>query len=77
MRSVAAGVPIALASLVGAGGASPLHAQDLAPRAYVITPLRSNAVTFGYNYNDGELLLEGAVPITGSIGKLSVPSVTV
>ena len=70
------GVPFALASLAVAGGASPLRAQDLAPRAYVITPLRSNAVTLGYIYNHGDLLFEGTVPITGATGKISVPSVT-
>ena len=67
---------VAVAAIVVAGGARPLHAQDLAPRAYVITPLRSNAVTLGYSYNDGELLLGGTVPVTGATGKLSVPSVT-
>jgi hypothetical protein len=68
-------VGIALASLAVVGGASTLHAQDLAPRAYLITPVRSNAVTLGYNYNTGELLFEGAVPITDATGKLSMPSV--
>lgn len=56
------------------GGAA-LHAQDLAPRAYVITPLASNAITLTYSYNDGELLFAGTVPITDSTGKLSVPSI--
>jgi hypothetical protein len=56
-------------------GSPSLRAQDLAPRAYVIAPVRSNAVTLGYNYNDGELLLEGAVPITDSTGTMSVPNV--
>jgi hypothetical protein len=74
-RSVARGAGIALASLVGVGFASSLRAQDLAPRAYVITPRGSNAVTLGYNYNHGELLFEGTVPITGATGKLSVPSI--
>jgi hypothetical protein len=40
----------------------------------VITPLRSNAVTLGYSYNDGELHFEGAVPITGASGRLGLPS---
>lgn len=66
----------AVAAIVVAGGAPLLHAQDLAPRAYTITPLRSNAVTLGYSYNTGELLFDGTVPITGATGKLSVPSVT-
>lgn len=67
-------LPFALASFVVVG-APFLRAQDLAPRAYLITPLRSNAVTLGYNYNDGDLLIEGAVPINGATGKMSVPSV--
>jgi len=65
----------ALASLLVAGGVPSLRAQDLAPRAYLITPLGSNAVTASYAYNDGELLLEGTVPITDATGRLSVPSV--
>jgi hypothetical protein len=52
-----------------------LRGQDLAPRAYVITPVTSNAVTLAYSYNDGNLLFEGTVPITDATGKLSVPSV--
>jgi hypothetical protein len=65
-----------LASLALVVAASTAHAQDLAPRAYLITPLRANAVTLGYNYNTGELLFAGTVPITGATGKLSVPSVS-
>jgi hypothetical protein len=66
---------ILVAAAVLVGEAVSLHAQDLAPRAYVITPLGSNALTLSYNYNDGELLFAGTVPITDSVGKLSVPSV--
>ena len=51
-----------------------LRAQDLNPRAYLITPLRANAVTVGYAYFNGNLLFDGAVPITGATGKISVPS---
>jgi len=32
-------------------------AQDLAPRAYVITPLHSNAVTLTYSFYNGEIIL--------------------
>jgi len=66
----------ALAVLALASGAVSLGAQDLAPRAYVITPRGSNAVTLGYNFNDGELLFEGTVPITDATGRLSVPSLS-
>ena len=47
-------------------------AQDLAPRAYIITPTHSNAVTVTYSYYNGDLLLDGAVPITGATNKTSV-----
>jgi hypothetical protein len=52
---------------------SSLNAQDLAPRAYVITPLRSNAATFTYTFNSGSLLFDGAVPITGATARISLP----
>jgi hypothetical protein len=64
------------ALLAVAGGAAPLHAQDLAPRAYVITPLGSNAITLSNTYNDGDLLLEGAAPIEDATARLDAPSLT-
>jgi len=51
-----------------------LRGQDLAPRAYVVTPVGSNALSLAYSYNDGTLLFGGTVPITDATGKLSVPS---
>ena len=54
----------------------PLRAQDLAPRAYVITPLHSNAVTLTYGFYSGSLLFNGAVPVTGTAGRPSVPVFT-
>ena len=56
--------------------ATVLRAQDLSPRAYVITPLRSNAVTVSNIFSDGHLRFEGTVPITGATGRLNVPAVT-
>jgi hypothetical protein len=64
------------AGLLGALGASSARAQDLAPRAYVITPARSNAVTLGFSYNTGDLLFQGILPISGASGKLGAPAVT-
>jgi hypothetical protein len=64
-----------LTSLAVATGA-PLGAQDLTPRAYVITPLGTGVVNLSYIYNDGELLFDGTVPITGATGRLSVPAVS-
>ncbi|MFI5170569.1 MAG: transporter [Vicinamibacterales bacterium] len=69
---------IAAAAALGvfACGAPGLFAQDLTPRAYLITPVRSNAVNLSYIFNDGELLFEGTVPITGATGRLSVPALS-
>jgi hypothetical protein len=39
-------------------------AQDLAPRAYVITPVHWNAVNMTYSYYNGNLDFDGSVPIT-------------
>jgi len=53
--------------------ASPLgNAQDLAPRAYLITPKHSNAITLSYSYFSGDLLFDGAVPITGATAKVNM-----
>jgi hypothetical protein len=51
----------------------PVHPQDLAPRAYIITPVGSNAVTLTYSFSDGNLNLDGAVPITGSTARINAP----
>ena len=48
--------------------------QDLAPRAYLITPLHSNAINATYSYFSDGLDLNGVVPIAGATGTYSVPS---
>ena len=40
------------------------YAQDLTPRAYVITPLGSNAVTLTYSFFDGAVFADPTIPIT-------------
>lgn len=47
-------------------------AQDLAPRAYLITPVHSNAVTLSYSHLSGDLLLDGSLPITGASTKTNL-----
>jgi hypothetical protein len=54
-------------------GAVFTSAQDLAPRAYVITPIHSNAIVVSYSYFDGDLIFDNAVSITGATAKVSVP----
>ena len=47
------------------------HPQDLSPRAYVITPVNLNLVTFTYSFNDGNVLFDQALPVTGGQGKIN------
>jgi hypothetical protein len=49
------------------------HGQDLTPRAYVITPVRSNAVILTYNFSDGGVLFDNSAPITNASATLDVP----
>lgn len=51
-------------------------AQDLSPRAYLITPIHSNAITLSYGFYHGGVDFDGAAPITNATGTYSVPVVT-
>jgi outer membrane putative beta-barrel porin/alpha-amylase len=64
-------LPFVVALLV-----STLVGQDLAPRAYLITPVNSNAVTLTYAFYDGGVNFNGTIPITGATGRYSVPVLT-
>src|SRR6516162_11717784 len=66
-------LPRALLCGLVASLAWPLWAQDLAPRAYVITPVRSNAVTLTYSYYDGGVNFNGTIPVKNGTGTFSVP----
>jgi hypothetical protein len=59
---------------VAALAALPLCAQDLSPRAYVISPTGSNAVTLTWSYFNGGVNFNGAVPITGATGIYNISS---
>ncbi len=50
-----------------------LLAQDLARRAYLITPVHSNAINLTYSFFTGGLSFNGALPISGATGTYSVP----
>lgn len=52
---------------------SVLRAQDLAPRAYLITPLHFNAVTLTYSFYDRSINFNGALPVSDAKGKYSLP----
>ncbi len=42
----------------------------------MVTPVHWNAVTLSDAFNDGDILLEGAVPVTGGKGKGHIPSLS-
>jgi hypothetical protein len=47
-------------------------AQDLAPRAYLITPVHWNAVIVTYNFSTGGVQFDNAVPISEATASLNV-----
>jgi len=55
------------------GSLQAVSAQDLAPRAYVITPLHANAVTLTWSFYDGSINFNGALPVSDAKGRYSVP----
>jgi hypothetical protein len=52
-----------------------VHAQGLAPRAYIITPTHSNAVTLEWSYYDGGVNFNGTVPVTGATGTYYISAI--
>jgi hypothetical protein len=56
------------------GSRKVVTAQDLAPRAYVITALHSNAVTLTWSFFDGSITYNGALPVSGATGTYSLPT---
>ena len=57
-------------------GTSTCCPQDLAPRAYIITPIRSNAITLTTTLFKGSLIFDGDSPITGATARFSVSAVS-
>jgi hypothetical protein len=49
-----------------------LQAQDLVPRAYVITPVHSNAVILTYSFYDGGILFNNTIPVTDGTAAIHV-----
>ncbi|MGC1448870.1 MAG: transporter [Candidatus Sulfotelmatobacter sp.] len=50
-------------------------AQDLLPRAYLITPLHSNAINLTYSGFNGGLDFNGVIPVKGATGTYNLPSI--
>jgi hypothetical protein len=67
------GLRFVLTLLVSVGAlAAQLSGQDLSPRAFVITPVHSNAVTITYAFYDGGLNFNGTVPVANANGIYNV-----
>jgi hypothetical protein len=64
---------LAFSAVVAACSLHLLCAQDLAPRAYLITPVHSNAITLTYSFYDGSIIFDGTVPITDATARVNVP----
>jgi hypothetical protein len=64
---------VVLLVLLAAVAAKPLAAQDLSPRAYVITPIHSNAILLTWSFYDGGLNFNGTIPVSNATGTYSVP----
>ena len=64
---------IPMCALLLGASALQLPAQELVPRAYVITPIHSNAIILTWSFFDGGVDLNGSIPITGATGKYYVP----
>jgi hypothetical protein len=47
--------------------------QDLTPRAYVITPIHSNAIVVTNSFFSGNLMFNGTVPITDATANANAP----
>jgi hypothetical protein len=52
---------------------SPAYSQDLAPRAYVITPTGSHAVIFSSSFSSGQVLIDPTAPVEDAKGSFQVP----
>ena len=64
---------LVLSAVLAAYPLQALQAHDLAPRAYVITPIHSNAVTLTYSFSAGDVFFNNALPVRDSTGIIHVP----
>jgi Putative MetA-pathway of phenol degradation len=64
---------VVLSAAIAVASLETLSAQDLSPRAYVITPLHSNAVILTWSFYDGSINFNGALPVSDATGRYNVP----
>jgi len=72
MQCLAAELRAIVLLFSGCLAATICRGQDLAPRAYVITPLHSNAVNLTYSFYNGNIIFDGTVPIIGATARVNV-----
>lgn len=48
-------------------------AQDLTPRAYIVTPTGSNVMNLTYSYSAGAVFIDPSVLVEGARGKINAP----
>lgn len=77
MQGICRRVPTAVlvlraVAIWAACSACPARAQELNPRAYVITPVGTNAVNIAYSHLEGGVLLDGSVPITDARASINL-----
>jgi len=73
LGAVPCGILLSISVCLGTSTCSP---QDLAPRAYIITPIHSNAITLTTSFLDGDLTFDGNIPITDSSARFSVSAIS-
>jgi hypothetical protein len=61
--------------LAQAAAVASCYAQDLAPRAYVISPLGSHAILVSTGFNSGAVLVDPTVPLDNVRGSFGLPVV--
>jgi hypothetical protein len=64
---------LALSTVVAAWSMQAMRGQELAPRAYFITPVNSNAITLIESFYTGGVDFNGTIPITGATGRYNIP----
>jgi hypothetical protein len=65
-------VKFVLSAVIALCSLQSLRAQDLSPRAYVVTPIHSNALILTWSFYDGSILFDGTAPITSATGTYHV-----
>ena len=61
----------ALSLISMCGGAQRCVGQSLSPRAYVIAPIHSNAITLTYSFQEGNIVFVPTLPISGASGRIN------